>query len=808
MPRATSQELHNRHSHKAISTTRTMVLLSLGFLLSTSLFAILIGYGLNKLQASQLNIKDIVHNHNVKADLIVTMHNAARERSMGLYRMSTTEDPFERDDLFLEFNRNGARFANARIALTKMALSPVEQQIIAEQGQLTSIAVPLQNQVVDLVQNDEIRGARLLLNEKAMPAQNNVLSRLNKLQEYQRLSAANITRLTDLEQQRARQLILVLGGLAILFSTLIAIYIIRRVLRIERRMFLEKEQAELTLYSIGDAVITTDEDGNIQLMNPRAEDITGYSFKNAVGRSLTDVFHVLYEYNHEPIPDPLEELFATGKIVKSSQTEVLIDREKQEFAIEHTVAPIKDINGKIIGAIIIFRDETENRALASKLSYQASHDMLTGLVNRHEFESRLKQIFPVIINENIPYAVCYLDLDQFKIINDTCGHHAGDELLKQVAQILKQNLRRSDLLARLGGDEFGILLEGCSIEKAQEIAESLIKAVNDFNFPWNEQIFDIGASIGVAPITNVSASVSELLSAADSACYVAKDTGRNRVHVYHPDDSELERHVSEMQWVGRINSALENDRFILYYQPILKLDGNNSDMHHEILLRMLDEEHNLISPMAFIPAAERYNLMSFIDRWVVKKTFAQLNENNHYSDSGHIFTINISGQSLSARGFTDFVIDQFSQNEISPEQICIEITETAAISNMSHAIDFITRLKEIGCRFSLDDFGSGLSSFSYLKHLPVDFIKIDGSFVRDICEDAMDRAFVESIAQIGHVMHIKTIAEFVENQDIQDKLKSIGVDYAQGYHIGKPQPLSQYSPLPASINRASATTLS
>lgn len=789
----TAPTSNKHHLFQAGGVRRTTLLLALGFFLSTGLFAVLIAYGLNKLHSSQDNVREIIQNHNIKVDLISKMHISARERTLIMHRMITLDDPFERDELFLEFNSHGAAFASARMTLISMSLSPIEETIVEHQGLLTRSAVPLQERVVELVQEDNTSSARKLLTKKAMPAQNRVLNTLNELQEYQRVSITDLSNLTREEQQRTRTFILILGGMAILLSIVIAIYTIKRILRIERGLFIEKEQAEMTLHSIGDAVITTDFEGNIEMMNPRAENITGYSSANAKGKPLHEVFHVLFEYNHEPIPDPISEVLSGGAIIKSTQTEVLLNRDKQQFAIEHTVAPIKGPDGSILGAIIIFRDETENRALASKLTYQASHDMLTGLVNRHEFESRLEQTLPVVISQELPYAICYMDLDQFKIINDTCGHNAGDEMLRQISHVLRGNLRKSDTLARLGGDEFGVLLEGCTIDKAREIAETLLSSINDFHFSWEGQVFDIGVSIGVAPITAVTANLAELLSAADSACYVAKGMGRNRVHVYHPEDSELEKHRGEIQWAARIKTALENNSFVLYYQTIASLKKSHTNMQHEILLRMLDEDNQLVAPMAFIPAAERYDLMPLIDKWVIQNTFRHISDNPHCNMDEHFFSINISGQSLSTPGFSHFVHEQLRLSAINPEKICIEITETAAITNMADAIEFINSLKSIGCRFSLDDFGSGLSSFSYLKNLPVDYIKIDGSFVRDICEDITDHAFVESIAQIGHVMNIQTIAEYVENQDILAELTLIGVDYAQGFHLALPSPLSEFT---------------
>ncbi len=440
----------------------------------------------------------------------------------------------------------------------------------------------------------------------------------------------------------------------------------------------------------------------------------------------------------------------------------------------------------------------------AKLSYQASHDMLTGLVNRREFEFRLERALGSAKNHGRTHVLCYLDLDQFKIVNDTCGHSGGDELLRQLTLLLHAKVRERDTLARLGGDEFGVLLENCSLETARDIAELLRQLVQDYRFVWNNKSFAVGVSSGLVVLNEESESVASVLSAADAACYAAKDRGRNCIHIYEPADSELLRRREEMQWVTRITRALEENRFVLYAQTIQPLGvQSESGMHFEILIRMLDENKvEMILPMAFIPAAERYNMMKNIDRWVISNAFIFLSDMILSSPAGAIntYSINLSGASLSDESFLDFIKLQFDQQKVSPHNICFEITETAAILNLSVATEFMSELKKIGCRFSLDDFGSGLSSFSYLKNLPVDYLKIDGTFVKDMAEDPIDYAMVQSIHNIGHVMGLKTIAEFVENITVLNMLKDIGVDYAQGHWIGAPTPIhKQYSDdIPAS----------
>jgi len=434
--------------------------------------------------------------------------------------------------------------------------------------------------------------------------------------------------------------------------------------------------------------------------------------------------------------------------------------------------------------------EAESRKARRKaeeaIHHMAFHDMLTGLVNRHEFEHRLRELLEHARKTDSVHALLYLDLDQFKIINDTCGHVAGDELLRQLSRVLQHNIRGKDVLARLGGDEFCALLENCPMERAQVIAESLRKAIKDFRFVWEDRVFTVGVSIGVVPITSSAIDAGELLSKADLACYAAKDNGRNCVQVYCEENQDFEDRRGEMNWVSRIDHALENNRFVLYQQPITPINGVH-DQHFELLIRMLDENDKIIPPGAFIPAAERYDRMQQIDHWVIQAACKHMAELNGHNKS--IYTINLSGSSLGDEGLLDYVEEMIKHYKIASEKVCFEITETAAISNFRHATDFINRMKGFGCQFALDDFGSGLSSFSYLKSLHVDYLKIDGGFVKNITEDPMDRAIVESINQIGHAAGLETIAEFVENDNICDVIRRIGVDYAQGYGIGRPEPI-------------------
>jgi diguanylate cyclase (GGDEF)-like protein len=425
-----------------------------------------------------------------------------------------------------------------------------------------------------------------------------------------------------------------------------------------------------------------------------------------------------------------------------------------------------------------------------ELSYQASHDILTGLYNRAEFDRRLHELIDILKTRETHATLFYMDLDQFKIINDTCGHVAGDELLRQIAQILKAELREADIIARLGGDEFGVLLPGCSASDSSHLASKMLKAVQRFHFSWEGKIFQIGVSIGVVAITPETQSVNKLLSSADVACYAAKEKGRNQVHFYEPNDKEVKRKHGEMLWVSRIRHALKEDSFQLYQQPIIHVVNDASNLaHYEILLRLVNEDGKIIEPATFLGAAELYGLMPEIDDWVLRNTFRWIVKNEQYSQPFSQIAINISGQSISNKIFLDKVVNLLTDSGVNATKVCFEITETSAIANLELAKNFIQALKEMGCHFALDDFGSGMSSFAYLKNLPVDYLKIDGSYVRDLVDDPIDRAMVIAVNQIGHAMGIETIAEFVENQTTLGALAAIGVDYAQGYGIAHPAPI-------------------
>ncbi len=555
----------------------------------------------------------------------------------------------------------------------------------------------------------------------------------------------------------------------------------------EDALFREKESAQITLQSIGDGVITTDADNIVEYINPVAEELTGWKVDDASGRPIDEIFRGFHEETCEPLENPLTVSIRRDRAIKSVRPTLLIRRDGNELYIESTASPIRDGKGSVTGGVLVFHDVSESRELNRRLSYHASHDILTGLVNRRELENRLERALKSARARETSYALLYLDLDQFKMVNDSCGHSAGDALLGQLGALLKSKIRWRDTLARLGGDEFGVLLESCSLDEAMNTAETLRVAIGEYKFVWEGRNFRLGVSIGVVPITADNESVATMLSAADSACAAAKEAGRNRIHSYQENDIDLMRRRREMQWAARINNALEEDRFELFRQTIKPLQTEEDGAHYEILVRMRDESGDIISPGLFIEAAERYGITPNIDRWVIRSAFRWLVSEADERERLTMCSINLSGLSLNDEKFLPFVIEQFKMSGLDATKICFEITETAAIASYAQANRFINALKELGCMFALDDFGTGLSSFGYLKHFPVDFLKIDGSFVKEILHDPIDREMVRSINEIGHLTGKRTIAEFAENEEIITMLRGMGIDYAQGYGVSEPE---------------------
>ena len=556
----------------------------------------------------------------------------------------------------------------------------------------------------------------------------------------------------------------------------------------EAQLFEEKERAQVTLSSIGDAVLTTDAEGNITFMNSVAEKLSGWTREDSLGLPVESVIVLINEDTREPAPNPVSRCRAEGQVVGLANHTILISRDGHELAIDDSAAPIHDREGRIVGVVMVFHDVTANRELTRQMSWQVAHDKLTGLASRQEFERRLDHLVAEAHGSGSQHALLYLDLDNFKIVNDTSGHLAGDELLKQLAFLLTEHMRRNDILGRLGGDEFGALLENCPLDKAIAIAEKLRETASEFRFAWGGKTFEVGVSIGLVMVGQETVSLAEAMSAADVACYAAKESGRNQVHVYSPGNKESASRHREMHLAADIRAALESDRFVLYAQEIHPLSkGAPTSRHYEVLVRMLDIHGELIQPGVFIPAAERYGLMPAVDRWVVEHALDMLARSTAARDVR--LSINLSGLCFRDEHTAECLRTIMMQTGVDPARLTFEITETAAVSQLSKAVAFMREMKTLGCRFALDDFGSGMSSFAYLKALPVDTLKIDGAFVRDMLEDPADQAFVEAIHRVAHTLGKETVAEFAETPEIVEALQGIGVDYAQGYAIAKPRPL-------------------
>ena len=581
-------------------------------------------------------------------------------------------------------------------------------------------------------------------------------------------------------------------------------------------LFAEKERAQVTLESIGDGVITTDAAGTIDYINPVAESLTGWSDAEAHGKPLAHVFNVVNGTTREPIPSLVSKTAEQGRIEALGRDCVLIGRHGSEHAIEDSASPIRDRDHAIAGTVVVFRDVSQSRKLARQLSHQASHDPLTGLVNRREFERRLQMMLEHSTSQTRQHALLYLDLDRFKIVNDRCGHGAGDELLRQVTALLQPLLRESDTLARLGGDEFAALLESCTAASAARIADKLCKTVCEFRFAWHDQVFPIGVSIGLVNFGATELTMAELLSAADGACYEAKAQGRNRVHRFQANAQLQAIQHGENEWRGRIEQALEQDRFVLLAQEIGTLGAVSRPVpHYEVQLRMLDQADGHILPSAFMPAAERYGLMCRIDRWIMRHAFAHhaarqiaatatraVTTGDAAAPTRSICAVGVSASALNDALFTTFLNDLLLEFSLPGDSICFEIAETTAIANLATTMQFIDTMKGRGCLFALDDFGSGMASFAYLAHLRVDYLKIDGTFVMDMVKDPVDRAKVEAINHIGHAMGIRTIAKQVEDQATLEQLRAIRVDHAQGAAIAPALPIPVDSGLPASVQPA------
>ena len=552
-----------------------------------------------------------------------------------------------------------------------------------------------------------------------------------------------------------------------------------------------KRQAQYTLESIAEGVITTDNDGRIDYMNIAAESLIGANRDDAVGHRVGELFSLVDDADRRPLGDPVERCLAMRRRVNMGRRAVLVSSDgEQEHSVEITASPIRGPGSGISGTVVVFHDVGEIRGLTRQMSYQATHDPLTGLVNRREFERRLDEGMDSAHAEEAVHMLFYMDLDRFKAVNDTCGHLAGDNMLREIAGLIKEQVRDSDFVGRLGGDEFGALLIGCPINKAHQIATDICNAIADYRFVWKDKIFDIGISIGLVEISPLSGSLQDVMSAADSACYVAKQQGRGQVHVYSARDEQVARERGDIQWLRQLQSALHENSFQLAVQPIIAMSGGvDSGPSVEVLIRLPDDHGRIADTAEFLRPAERYQLMPQIDRWVINASLMAISGGEIKISSGRSCAINLSGQTLGDESFLGFVVDSLDRSGVAPSMICFEVTEKAILSNVQHAQRFIEVLHGIGCEFSLDDFGSGLGSFSSLKHLPIDYLKIDGSYTHNLTSDQVNQEMVAAMIKLARTMHFRVVAEQVEHQEDFDWLRDSGVDFAQGHFIEAPTPL-------------------
>jgi diguanylate cyclase (GGDEF)-like protein/PAS domain S-box-containing protein len=554
-----------------------------------------------------------------------------------------------------------------------------------------------------------------------------------------------------------------------------------------------------TLDAMAESVITVDGDGRIDYINHAAEVLLGQPADRVLGRFFPEVATLVDESDRRSLGDPVRKALATGGRVTVGRRAVLVPSNPgTERFVEISVTPLRLEGKEVSGLVLVLHDTSELRGLTRQMTYQASHDALTGLANRREFERRLQEVMDSAQTSDIGHALCYLDLDRFKVVNDTCGHTAGDNMLREIASLIKEAVRDSDTVGRIGGDEFALLLVGCPLEKARQIADNVVRSVNEFRFVWKDRIFNVGVSIGLVEIGRGGGTIEDLLNSADSACYVAKKQGGLHVHVYSAREEASARHSGEIHWLQKLQGALRDNKFELYFQPIVHARANGvTGPALEVFVRLPGENGQPpVPPAQFIRAAERYRLMPHVDRWVVQAVLSALGRGGLKLPPGRSVAVNIAGQTLGDSEFLEFVVECFDHTGAAPSDICFEVTESSVFANLDHAQRFIGVLHGMGCEFALDDFGSGFSSFSTLKTLPMDYLKIDGSFIKNLAGDTVNQAMVTAMIELSRSLNFRVVAEQVEDQLSLDTVTGMGIDFVQGYIVGRPQPLSMV-PIPA-----------
>ncbi len=740
-------------------------------------------------------VQRVVYEQEVKSGMLASLLTINRQRQEALDRLLTAPDAAGGED-YSRIQALAGQLSAKLDELRGASLSEAARGVVAAASDAAANTQQVRDAVLQLLMQGDRDRAAALARDKGVASQQSFHNALDRLLELEHGVTREAVVAADGSLRQAWLLVGAAGLLALLIGAWIAHKAMRQITRSEAARHRDKELAEVTLLAIGDGVITTNEEGGIEYMNPAAERFTGWNCAEARGRPLDEVYRVVDEQTGKPLPYANSALAqqegARGVTVK------LLGRSETSCAVRDSYAPIHGHDGAVVGRVVVFHDVSQIHAMAQQLTWQASHDALTGLANRREFERHLGELVDSAQADGKQHALMYMDLDNFKTVNDTCGHAAGDEMLRQLTTVMLSKMRGSDTLARVGGDEFGGLLESCPLDQAVRIANGLREAVRDFRFIWKDKTFGVGISIGLVPIDADSGGPNRVLATADATCYEAKSKGRDRVQVYRPSDGKASAQRGELQMVSQINHAFELGSFRLYRQKIIKLNGaENSEPHYEILVRMIDRAGDLIPPSGFMPAAERFNLLSSIERWVISSLVEFLHRQfedgtitrEQAARANAFYAVNLSAASISDASFPEFVRNLLTRFDLPRGLLCFEVTETTAISNLTKAAQLMHELQGLGCRFALDDFGIGMSSFAYLKYLPVDYIKIDGVFVRDMATDQMDYAIVEAINRIAHILGLKTVAEFVEDEATLARLRMLGVDYAQGYFIAKPEAL-------------------
>jgi diguanylate cyclase (GGDEF)-like protein/PAS domain S-box-containing protein len=744
----------------------------------------------------------------VKADLIASLLNVSRQRTEVVYALAA------------EGGQARTKWAERRLQLLRLEWGDVTRKL--GQSEMTDSERTAFDAVIaseDRVQAALAQSIETLqggdgtpMRGHVLPLQHELQDRLTGLMDAKRTATADGVAKANREARAALIFMSANGAGVLLFGGLIAYVVSRKITRTESALYREKERAEVTLHSIGDGVVTTDGEGRVDYMNPVAEDLTGWRIDEAKGKPLASVYRVLDDESRSQIVYRVGDASTRAEV--DGRPILLQHRAGNEFAVRDSCSPIRDSEGEVVGMIVVFHDVSQLREMEQQLSWQATHDVLTGLANRREFERRLTKLLENGKGEQVHHALLYLDLDNFKAVNDTCGHAAGDEFLRQLTKVMQSRMRASDTLARLGGDEFGALLESCPLDQAVRIANAIRDTVRDFRFVWAAKSFSVGVSIGLVPLDARSGTAARVLAAADASCYEAKNKGRDRVQVHRPQDRRFTQRTGELQMISQINQAFELGNFRLFRQAIIPLrEGCHEQPHYEVLVRMIDASGTVLPPMAFMPAAERYNLLTSVDRWVITTLVKFLADEVRAGriahdlenvEAGGFYTVNLSGASMSDNSFPGFLRALLAEHGLPRGLLCFEVTETTAISNLNKAAELMHELKGLGCTFALDDFGIGMSSFAYLKYLPVNYLKIDGTFVKDMAVDQMDYAIVDAINRIAHILGMRTVAEFVEDEITFGKLRGLGVDFAQGFFVARPEAIGSAEPQVLAIDEGQA----